>query len=194
MEYHWNPSLISSDQDEMFEEPDVENSIHFGAPAHAWRYYGATDWYQERTKISQSVVNCEFSVCCSRVWNTRSELSSIGSLVPPEDKEQGYNQLYMSDTELAHEALHRNNIFSNGYNKMVGTKRRKIKVGKAKSFVEILAEEEENHDKERPEMFIKGECEFGFSYYWHYKFSTENMCNNWGVCANGCGNGSWYTD
>ncbi|XP_026436464.1 uncharacterized protein LOC113334422 isoform X1 [Papaver somniferum] len=108
MEYHWNPSLISSDQDEMFEEPDVENSIHFGAPAHAWRYYGATDWYQERTKISQSVVNCEFSVCCSR------ELSSIGSLVPPEDKEQGYNQLYMSDTELAHEALHRNNIFSNG--------------------------------------------------------------------------------
>ncbi|XP_026436471.1 uncharacterized protein LOC113334422 isoform X2 [Papaver somniferum] len=66
MEYHWNPSLISSDQDEMFEEPDVENSIHFGAPAHAWRYYGATDWYQERTKISQSVVNCEFSVCCSR--------------------------------------------------------------------------------------------------------------------------------
>ncbi|XP_026434052.1 uncharacterized protein LOC113331572 [Papaver somniferum] len=35
----------------------------------------------------------------------------IGSLVPPENKEPGYNQLYVCDTELAQEANRRKNVF-----------------------------------------------------------------------------------
>ncbi|KAI3948698.1 hypothetical protein MKW92_014356 [Papaver armeniacum] len=77
----------------------------FGAPAHTCKHCGAIMWFQEKTQNSKTT-DCEFSICCS----SGQSYHKIGSLVPPENKEPGYNQLYICDTELAQEA-NRKNIF-----------------------------------------------------------------------------------
>ncbi|KAI3953869.1 hypothetical protein MKW98_017693, partial [Papaver atlanticum] len=65
MENHWNPALIAAQVSKIQTRLGIRKS-DFGAPSHACQYCSVVDCYQESIKRSQSVVNCEFSICCSR--------------------------------------------------------------------------------------------------------------------------------